>query len=205
MDIMSPYWFPALFYAVVGFDVGRMGCSMMKKKALVVGIDAYPSNPLSGCVSDATAMATLLGRNGDGSPNCWIRPLTSKHETVTTALLTDAIAELFKGDVDTAVLFFAGHGIINPVTNSGYIVTQNGSKGAWGISLSELLAQANRAYPRIKSTVIILDSCQSGFAGEVAGIGNDQLSLIGTGLRFLPRPNEMVARKKLTATVCSQA
>jgi hypothetical protein len=33
--------------------------------------------------------------------------------------------------------------------------------------------------------VIILDSCHSGFAGEVAAIGNDQLALIGTGVTIL--------------------
>jgi hypothetical protein len=155
------------------------------KKALVIGIDAYPSNPLVGCVNDAVAISNTLERNGDGSPNFSVRLLTSNQGVVTTAVLSDAIADLFRGDADTAVLFFAGHGIINPVTNAGYIVTQDGSKGAWGISLSELLGQANRAYPRIKSTVIILDSCQSGFAGEVAGVGNDQLSLIGTGVTIL--------------------
>jgi hypothetical protein len=35
--------------------------------------------------------------------------------------------------------------IINPDTNAGYIVTQNGAKGSWGISLSELLGTANKA------------------------------------------------------------
>lgn len=155
------------------------------KKALVIGIDAYSVNPLVGCVSDAVAISNTLERNGDGSPNFSVRLLTSNQGAVTTAALSEAIAELFKGDADTAVLFFAGHGIINPVTNDGYIVTQDGGKGAWGISLSGLLGQANRAYPRIKSTVIILDSCQSGFAGEVAGLGNDQLSLIGTGVTIL--------------------
>jgi len=155
------------------------------KKALVIGIDAYAVNPLVGCVSDAVAISNTLERNGDGSPNFSVRLLTSNQGAVTTAVLSEAIAELFKGDADTAVLFFAGHGIINLVTNAGYIVTQDGGKGAWGISLSELLGQANRAYPRIKSTVIILDSCHSGFAGEVAGLGNDQLSLIGTGVTIL--------------------
>lgn len=155
------------------------------KKALIVGIDSYPVAPLNGCVNDASAVATILERNGDGSPNFSVRLLTSNSETITTELLADAISDLFKGDADTALFFFAGHGIINPETNAGYIVSQNGTKGAWGISLSELLAQANKAYPRIKSTVVVLDSCQSGYAGEVAGLGNDLLSVIGTGVTIL--------------------
>ena len=139
------------------------------KKALVIGIDAYQLHPLGGSVNDAVAMASTIERNGDGSPNFSVRLLTSNQTPVTTAVLTEAITELFTGDAETVLFFFAGHGIIEPNSNAGYLVTQNGSKGAWGISLSELLAQANKAYPRIKSTVIILDSCHSGFAGEVAG------------------------------------
>lgn len=155
------------------------------KKALIVGIDDYPSFPLNGCVNDAVAIANTLERNGDGSPNFSIRLLTSNEEAVSTAILSEAIHNLFKGDADTVLLFFAGHGIINPDTNAGYIVSQNGARGSWGVSLSEVLGLANGAYPRIKSTVIILDSCHSGFAGEVSGLGNDQIAAIGTGVTIL--------------------
>lgn len=155
------------------------------KKALVVGIDDYPSSPLSGCVNDAVAIANTLEKNGDGSPNFSIRLLTSNQTNVSTAILSEAISELFLGDADTVLLFFAGHGIINPDTNAGYIVSQNGAKGSWGVSLSEILGLANRAYPRIKSTVIILDSCHSGFAGEVPALGNEQIAAIGSGVTIL--------------------
>ena len=155
------------------------------KKALVVGIDHYPINPLSGCVNDAVAVANTLERNSDGSPNFSVRLLTSGSINVDTATLTQAIADLFVGEADTALFFFAGHGIINPATNAGYIVSQSGSKGAWGISLSELLGLANKAAPKIKSTVIILDSCQSGYAGEIAGINSESLAIIGTGVTIL--------------------
>ena len=52
------------------------------KKALVVGIDDYPSSPLSGCVNDAVAIANTLEKNGDGSPNFSIRILTSNEVNV---------------------------------------------------------------------------------------------------------------------------
>jgi hypothetical protein len=155
------------------------------KKALVVGIDDYPGSPLNGCVNDAVAIANTLEKNGDGSPNFSIRLLTSNQTNVTTSILSDAISELFSGDADTVLLFFAGHGIINPDTNAGYIVSQNGGRGSWGVSLSEILGLANRAYPRIKSTVIILDSCHSGFAGEVPALGNEQIAAIGSGVTIL--------------------
>jgi hypothetical protein len=127
----------------------------------------------------------MLEKNGDGSPNFSVKLLVSSKAQITTAALSEAASELFKGDADTALLFFAGHGIINPETNAGYIVSQNGSRGAWGISLNEILGLANRAYPRIKSTVIILDSCHSGFAGEVTGLGSEQIAVIGTGVTIL--------------------
>ena len=114
-----------------------------------------------------------------------MRLLTSDDGEVNTALLSEAIADLFKGDAETVLLYFAGHGIINPDTNAGYIVSQNGSKGSWGISLSEILGLANEAYPKIKSTVIILDSCHSGFIGEVTGLGNAQIAAIGSGVTIL--------------------
>jgi hypothetical protein len=153
------------------------------KRALVVGIDDYPTNPLGGCVNDAVAVATLLEKNGDGSPNFSVKLL--KNEVSTTSL-HDALVELFKSDADTVVFFFAGHGLINLETQAGFIVTQDGKKNAWGISLGDILSLANKAYPKIKSSVIILDSCHSGFAGGVGSLANDgQVSVIGNGVTIL--------------------
>lgn len=155
------------------------------KKALVIGIDDYPNLPLSGCVNDAIAIANTIEKNGDGSPNFSVVLMTSNNMELSTEKLSEAISNLFTGDADTVLLYFAGHGIINPDTNAGYIVSQNGSRGAWGISLSEILGLANKAYPHIKSTVIILDSCHSGFAGEVTALGDERISAIGTGVTIL--------------------
>ena len=47
----------------------------MGKKALVVGIDEYPDNPLCGCVNDAKEVASLLERNADGTKNFDVLPL----------------------------------------------------------------------------------------------------------------------------------
>jgi hypothetical protein len=156
------------------------------RKALIVGIDNYPTSPLNGCVNDAIAVATILERNGDGSPNFEARIITSNNTNVSSALLHAAIEELFKGDADTALFFFAGHGIINSATNAGYIVSQDGKKGAWGVAIPEILHLANKAYPHIKSTVIIFDCCHSGYAGEVPALGDEgQISVIGNGVTIL--------------------
>ena len=151
----------------------------------MVGIDAYPAHPLAGCVNDAVAIGTVLETGGDGDPNFSVVSLTSQDFEVTSEVLTGAVERLFSDDAETALLYFAGHGIINRETNTGHIVAQDGRKGGWGMSLGEILALANRAYPKIKSSVIILDSCHSGYAGEIAGVGNEAVSLIGTGVTIL--------------------
>ena len=93
------------------------------RKALVIGIDKYPTQPLGGCENDAAAVANTLTSNGDGSPNFSVKLLTSDNTNVTSAAIEAALAELFAGDAETALLYFAGHGIINPITNAGYIVS----------------------------------------------------------------------------------
>ena len=52
------------------------------RKALVVGIDGYSSQPLTGSVADANAVATVLSTNGDGSPNFENIVMTSATEPV---------------------------------------------------------------------------------------------------------------------------
>ena len=157
------------------------------KKALVVGIDHYlGGNELSGCVNDAIEIGLRLESNGDGSPNFDVKRIISSEAKITTQVLHESIVELFSGEAETALLYFAGHGIMDSVTNNGYLVTQDGSNPAWGESLISVLELANKAHPKIKSTVILLDSCQSGFAGETSGLTlGDKVSAIGNGVTIL--------------------
>ena len=158
------------------------------KKALVVGIDDYNSaNTLNGCVNDAEEVRRVIELDEDKSPNFDVRCMISNKNDVTSQRLSDALKDLFSGNAETVLFYFAGHGIIDTVTNTGHLVTQDGSNPNWGISLSNILEMANKSYPSIKSTVIILDSCNSGFAGEVSGLGNSNPgpSIIGNGVTIL--------------------
>ncbi|MBJ9111150.1 caspase family protein [Citrobacter sp. FDAARGOS_156] len=155
------------------------------RRALIIGIDDYPTQPLRGCVSDAIELAALFETNGNGDPNFDVKRVTSDSFEITSEFLNENIAELFMDDADIVVLYFAGHGVIDPATNSGFIVSVDGKKGAWGMSLQEILGIANKAHPRIKSTVIILDCCHSGCAGEISAINDDKVSIIGTGVTIL--------------------
>lgn len=147
------------------------------KKALIVGIDNYANAPLYGCVNDATAMAKLLERNADGSPNF----------SVKKALNIDArsklryhLEELFKGSADMALLYFSGHGYFNPT--GGYLVTPDCTKYDMGVSMDEVLLLANNSEHR--STVIILDCCHSGAFGNPLLTGKDN-AFVKEGLTIL--------------------
>ena len=158
------------------------------KRALVVGIDKYTDRsvpPLSGCENDAVSVSNILRKNGDGSPNFSVVMLSSDNEIVMFAALSESIKRLFEGDAETVVLYFAGHGFVDEKTKAGYLIAQDGKLGAWGTTLSDVVAQANRAYPHIKSTVIVLDSCQSGAAGDVQVLGDTDVAAVGSGVTIL--------------------
>lgn len=134
------------------------------RKALVVGINHYTDiSCLFGCVDDAHRVKATLEVHGDGSPNFDVLLLsgTGPTDLVTRDDLRDAIEELFKGDAEVALLYFAGHGYIE--ATGGYLCASDTRRGHDGLSLNEILQFANRS--AATNRVIMLDSCHSGVAG----------------------------------------
>jgi len=129
------------------------------RRALIVGIDKYPGAILNGCVNDASAVATIIETNGDGSPNFDVELMT---DVPTRAELLEAIVKLFDGEVDVALLYFSGHGSMNMI--GGYIVTPDFNRMEPGISMNDILTLANQS--KVKNKVIILDCCHSGAFGS---------------------------------------
>ena len=93
------------------------------RKALCIGIDDYKSiAKLGGCVNDAKQMHARLQRHADGSVNfgagakLLVAETAAEGEEETPVLtaqkLKDEIRELFSGDGEIAILFFAGHGYV---------------------------------------------------------------------------------------------
>lgn len=150
------------------------------RKALVVGINDYPSSPLSGCVNDANAISTILESHGDGSPNFGVRLMTCPSTAVTRPTLRAAIEQLFSGDADMALLYFSGHGYIK--STGGYLVTTDASKYDEGVSMDEVLALANQS--KAKNKVIILDCCHSGAMGTPT-LGAATIAQLSEGLSVL--------------------
>lgn len=155
------------------------------RKALVVGIDDYPNNPLNGCVSDATAVAQVIEAHSDGEPNFEVKLLISPGENssadgITRKQLRSELDALFAGDPEVALFYFAGHGIVKNV--GGYIVTSDLTKYDEGVPMDDVLKLANQS--KAKDKVILLDCCRSGKFGssEIAG-GN--VSYLSEGLTVL--------------------
>lgn len=157
------------------------------KKAVIVGISDYERAPLRGCAADAEAVATLLEKNAESPRKNFevMKQIGRGEDQVTRTQLMKSLRLLFSGTAETALFYFSGHGIFNADTSSGYLVTQDGEDGNWGVALTELLALANKAHPAITSTVIILDCCQSGAFGSIAGLGDDKVSHVGPGVTIL--------------------
>jgi hypothetical protein len=136
------------------------------RKALIVGIDHYAHlKTLSGCVNDAHAVKALLERHADGTVN-FVTPriLTGPGPAgiVERGELRDATRELFKGDADIALFYFAGHGHIEDT--GGFLCAGDCKTGDDGFPVSDLMTMASNSSARNK--VIVLDSCHSGIAGN---------------------------------------
>lgn len=147
------------------------------RKALVVGLDNYPKCPLSGCVNDAVAVANIVSKNEDGSPNFEVKTIL---DIVPQRTLMKNIYELFDGNSDVELFYFAGHGLVN--NGVSYIVTTDYDDYNYGVRLDDILQAANAS--KAKHKIIILDSCYSGAMGTPGFFGNDQ-AIIGDGLTIL--------------------
>lgn len=134
------------------------------RKALIVGIDYYDSvGCLGGCVRDAYNVKAMLDRHSDGKINfqSLLKVAPSAQDRVTQRELRTSIQDLFEGDSDIALLYFAGHGYVE--TTGGYLCASDVETGDDGISLNDIMVWANQS--EAKNKVIILDSCHSGVLG----------------------------------------
>lgn len=150
------------------------------RKALIVGIGNIKDAQLSGAINDANAVAAILDKNGDGSPNFDIKLITDTEKEVKKADLKGLIKEVFEGEHETALFYFSGHGFLNDL--GGYMVTSDYQKNDEGVPMDEILTIANKS--AIKNKIIILDCCHSGRFGASELI-KDDTSLIKKGVTIL--------------------
>jgi hypothetical protein len=173
------------------------------RRALVVGIDDYPTAPLAGCVNDAKALEVLLAQNHDGSPNFSVRLLTSDLESITRAVLREQIERLFADAADVALFYFSGHGTENNL--GGYLVTTDAARYDEGVSLTDVLTLANNS--PVHEVVILLDSCFSGSFGQVPAVSSESANLregvtVMTASRASQTALEVAGRGVFTELIC---
>jgi uncharacterized caspase-like protein len=147
------------------------------RKATFVGINNYPSAPLSGCINDASSMSTILETHGDGSPNF---DVILANDVKSRSDLTKLAQDTFKGTHEIALFYFSGHGTKNEIDT--YLVTPDFDKYSPGLSVTELLKMANESQSTNK--IIILDCCHSGSTGN-SNLFGDAAALIGKGVTIL--------------------
>lgn len=163
----------------------------MNREALVVGINKYPwltdqrtNKPrhLEKAAADAEAVAQILEKYGkfrvrrlpegydpEGKPCVNSRPHPSQLVTVQT--LEDAIKQLFQPPSstfpDTALLFFAGHGLYKKdgEQTKGFLATSDANasyqdNGEWGVSFEWLYQLLQKSL--VRQQIVWLDCCHSG-------------------------------------------
>jgi hypothetical protein len=136
------------------------------RKALIIGVNYYETfKQLTGCVSDARSVAEILERHHGGIINFATPKLLAASDAY-SALSRDelrrSVKELFEGDADIALLYFAGHGYIEET--GGFLCASDCRDGHEGLPLSDVMTWASGS--KAKNKVIVLDSCHSGIAGE---------------------------------------
>ncbi|MFP4103414.1 nSTAND1 domain-containing NTPase, partial [Coleofasciculus sp.] len=160
----------------------------MDREALVIGINLYPllrdgrtkkPRHLDKPAADAEAVAQILETYGqfrvrrlpevydqEGNPHVAAKPHPTQLVRVKT--LQDAIANLFNPPSrqfpDTALLFFAGHGLRNDQggVSEGFLATSDvkPQDGKWGVSL-QWLRRLLQESP-VRQQIVWLDCCHSG-------------------------------------------
>jgi hypothetical protein len=175
----------------------------MKRDALVVGINKYPSlketssspaKHLKTPAGDAEEIAQLLETYGDfrvkrlPESNIDGRLQVDPNKMVRAEELEKAIANLFRPKSgrapETALLFFAGHGLRNTKGEKpeGYLATSdaNPRRDIWGVPL-QWLRQLLQESP-VRQQIIWLDCC---FSGELLNFRETEL-----GEQWLGRDRE---------------
>ena len=131
----------------------------MLKKALVIGINNYPSHPLKGAVNDARIISELLQVNGNDTTNFEV---TTLYDVGSKSELLARISNFFDVSADMGLLYFAGHGYVNEL--GGFLVTSDHKRYDEGVDMNYILGLANDS--DIRNKVIILDCCKSGSFGN---------------------------------------
>jgi hypothetical protein len=136
-----------------------------KKRALIVGIDAYRNfSSLKAAVIDAVAVRGLLARDADETPNYECAVMLGHQDTpgISRAQLRTALETLFDDFADEILFYFSGHGAVLP--SGSCLATSDAQRGDMGVAMQEIVNLANAS--KAKDILLILDCCHSGELGN---------------------------------------
>ncbi len=153
------------------------------KQALIIGIDKYPTQPLTGCKNDARRIAEVLNYDDDEQKRLNFE-IKLALDVESKSKLREMIRNLFDCDANMVLLYFSGHGYMSAV--GGYIVTPDSGPNDPGISMDEILHYANQSDVRTK--VIIFDCCNSGAFGTPVNAAG--ISYLSKGMTILTSSRE---------------
>ena len=128
------------------------------RKALVVGVDYYTNfKQLKGCVNDARSVAEVLERHHAGdvnfaTPKLLIAP--DQYSALSRDDLRRAVKELFEGDAEIALLYFAGHGYIEET--GGFLCASDCRDGHEGLPLTDVMTWASNSPAKTRSSFLIV-------------------------------------------------
>jgi len=149
------------------------------RRALVVGIDDYPDQPLTACSNDARRIHERLCTHTDGSPNFESLLVCNPEQQVGRAMLMDLIGRTLSQEADQALLYFAGHGGVDE--RGGYLLAQDSTSGEDAIRMADVLKLANDS--PVDDVVILLDCCAAGELGHLSH--EDDRALIDEGVSII--------------------
>lgn len=151
-----------------------------RRKALIVGIDDYKEQPLSGAENDANAISKLLSKHEKMDPNFECLTFGKSNPRMTGDFFRSLITDLLSEEVDIALLYFSGHGL---KTDSGLaLVAADFPEDTSEIELAWIMDLIQKS--PAEEVFLILDCCFSGGAGDLPDF-EAQTSLLRKGVTIL--------------------
>ncbi len=163
-----------------------------KRVALIIGNNNYSVSPLRNAVNDARLMDKALQAAGFK---------TILKEDATYPVMEEAAAKLAEqlGPDDTALFFYAGHGV--QIENENFLVPVDFEAASTVIQakfkcfrLGQLFEELKK---RTKRSIFILDACRSNPVAErnalQSGLAQPQLAGIETFIAFSTSPGQVAA------------
>jgi hypothetical protein len=171
-----------------------------KRQALCVGIDDYPTSPLSGCVADADEWGATLGDLG--FQVSFLKNSQATRDAILAGLRT-LIADSRAGDV--LVFQFSGHGTEVDDLDGDEVDGTNGPKdealcpydiAAGAFVIDDDIAEVFADIPQGVNVTCFIDCCHSGSITRTFMPSRPLTGVRDVRARFLPATPEMQAKHR---------